>query len=337
MKFGSHPSLPIAIERCLTEFVQGCNIYDYFYYNVLKKTDLNIEKYKRDVFLANFSSTIPVMYDEYFDNILNNKPEYEFSLSSWINENKKTTNKKMLTFLISNLKDMSRGNIFIRDNSFLGFPSYYIFIPDMSIIKNDYITREINFLNWINYKTDLNTCHNNIDTLIDALDFKLNYGYSQISFTKYVFVSPINSEYLLLLCYIVKNDIDKILKYSNYLQKTYNKKNKFLINMINEYYLQKKENKSKTYIDEFFIKKFSKEEISIFEKFIGNLSFDVIKKIIRNSNIRQNSNSNIHSAENLTNSTNNFNDKIEQIKNKMTSLYIENCPNQLNLKEVFNL
>lgn len=125
IKFGSHPMFEIAVERTLTELLQGQNIKNMiglkeFSYkpNITNNHDnlLNI--------LVNGSGIYP-------SQLFNNKFSYDFKEFEDIKE---LNNKEMLHYLINFLENKDY-DIFIRDVSYLGFPSFHVIIPGLSEIE----------------------------------------------------------------------------------------------------------------------------------------------------------------------------------------------------------
>ncbi|MFT5873377.1 MAG: ribosomal protein S12 methylthiotransferase accessory factor [Clostridium sp.] len=126
VKFGSHPIVEIALERTLTELLQGQDIR--FMRGVKEfsyKNTIDSEKNNLIGILVNGSGYYP---SEFFSSNFS----YEFkpfeNLQGW-------SNKELLSYLLNILK--SEGyNIFARDVSYLGFPSFHIIVPGFSEVEN---------------------------------------------------------------------------------------------------------------------------------------------------------------------------------------------------------
>lgn len=125
VKFGSHPIFAIAAERTLTELLQGQEVRDM-------------------MGMKEFSYRIPV--DEEHENVLGilvngsghypsqffaSKYSYDFTEFADMETH---SNKQLLEYLF-NIIGGHGHQIFIRDNSFLGFPSFHIIVPGMSEIE----------------------------------------------------------------------------------------------------------------------------------------------------------------------------------------------------------
>jgi ribosomal protein S12 methylthiotransferase accessory factor len=121
---GSDPNFNIALERCLTEYFQGREIYDN---NFL--VPINILQAKKEISYFDDMRWILIMGMGHFpDSIFDTDFSYEFSGFS---EQNFITQRERLDFLTDLIEKMSY-NIYLRDVSFLGFNSYQIIIPGMS-------------------------------------------------------------------------------------------------------------------------------------------------------------------------------------------------------------
>ena len=134
IKFGAHPVFAIAAERTLTELLQGqevqsmMGVKEYSYKSPVDEEDDNLLG-----ILVNGSGYYPA---EFFSVAAS----YEFTTFTDL---KTYSNKQLLDYLVNLIK--ARGHhIFIRDNSFLGFPSFHIIVPDMSEIEHFYDMKPIN-------------------------------------------------------------------------------------------------------------------------------------------------------------------------------------------------
>lgn len=125
IKFGAHPKFEIALERTLTELLQGQDINnmvgvkEFSYFNNINDVD-NLMG-----ILVNGSGYYP-------KELFYLQPSYNFNSFEDIGE---LSNKDMLNYLINILKD-DGFDVFIRDVSYLGFPSYHIIVPGFSEIEN---------------------------------------------------------------------------------------------------------------------------------------------------------------------------------------------------------
>ena len=154
-KFGSHPVFRIALERCFTEMAQG---YDFSQEQSAKQMiKFDMEEHKNwDTFYnwsANFrsnSGAIPLSF--FYD-----KPSWIFQ--KWNMPN--YTNEKGCHYLLDICLSLSP-NVYIRNNSFLGFPAVRIYVPDIGVPYK---------FNPLGRKTYLNK---NIRTIISSFPQKCN-------------------------------------------------------------------------------------------------------------------------------------------------------------------
>lgn len=133
VKFGAQPNMDIAIERCLTETFQGRNLdkidwfRDYFY------------SYDDEFEAINLSNILHSRDGFYPYEFFMNKEDYSFK--SWNYE--EDDNVKLKDKLVNLIID-SGYKLFVRDWSFLGFPTYQIVSPSLSNIYDSLEER----VNW---------------------------------------------------------------------------------------------------------------------------------------------------------------------------------------------
>jgi len=126
---GADPSPITALERCFTEMFQGGAIH-FLPLQELEANgpcDLDTLFWKR-----HFSLTISAYSGHWPDKLLSDKPDYEFT---GFNHPVSVSDHEDLQYLLKIIKNGDK-QIFIRDNSFLGHPAYYIYIPGMSEITS---------------------------------------------------------------------------------------------------------------------------------------------------------------------------------------------------------
>jgi ribosomal protein S12 methylthiotransferase accessory factor len=124
VKFGAHPVLEIALERCLTEMFQCRDI------------NLNHEmpgfRYYRDTgHPANILKVLRNGYGYYPAKIFSQNFSYRFK---GFEDVRRLSNRKKLRYLTGLLSEKGY-RILIRDVSFLGFPSYHVLIPGLSEVR----------------------------------------------------------------------------------------------------------------------------------------------------------------------------------------------------------
>lgn len=332
MNFGAQPSLPVAIERTLTELSQGVDLKDKSkvlnskkLFNFYSKSAFNFIKNHINYLCERFALYGGSFeYNEYLNQqFFENKNSYEFSSDAWINNDDKPTNKELLNFIMNNIKDITNNDIYIRDVSFLGFPSVQIFIPEMSVIKqynNENIAMENNLYKWSKYDGSNNSPYNDIESLKTAVQYRLLFGIAPY----YLEISMLPDEYIALLCSIITKETKNIELYAdilierNNLKKEFNEKGILRIKIIKDFYTQ---NKSYEELNKIY----SKEDIQNFRTFVNNLSFDYIKQLILKYKVKKTKSEKEIILE-----------QLQPIINNLHKKYTENTPIQTNVKQVFS-
>lgn len=127
LKLGAHPTFAIALERCLTELLQGytpgLEQDDAFYLTPWEAEPKQPFDSVRNLY-KQFRDGTGVIPDEYFAG----KPSWEFV--PW-GSAKDFTNSKGLQQMCEMLCKLA-GDVYIRDMGYLGFPTYRIFVPIIS-------------------------------------------------------------------------------------------------------------------------------------------------------------------------------------------------------------
>ncbi len=126
---GVDPSPITALERSLTELFQGRNSVKFKMFDKELQTKLLKESSvkEEEMHKTNSASTGAYPFSLFYD-----EPSYQFSGFDNDFGRSDDTDLKLLTSLIERLGF----KIYVRDNSFLGFPAYSIYIPGMSEIHN---------------------------------------------------------------------------------------------------------------------------------------------------------------------------------------------------------
>lgn len=127
VNIGAFPIWQIALERCLTEAFQGQRLVDY-------KNAQQIQfdpSFDPQMEFDNFLSLLIRSKGQYPPSLFDDEFDYEFR--GWP-EPRFRNQRDMMGYMIRKLRDVA-GNLFIRDVSFLGFPTYHIVVPGMSEIK----------------------------------------------------------------------------------------------------------------------------------------------------------------------------------------------------------
>lgn len=311
--FGAHPSFPIAIERTLTEFAQGMMLSKFRKYNFIGYSFYSKEKLKytskQNIYKALFMhkvafEKIPKFEKQFFDNNISSViPDNTFIL-----ENKKYNNKELLSFLTNRILKFS-DDIYIRDVSFLGFPSVDIFIPNITDIaeyneKN--IKNRMLDIYWSVYHKNSDKESYNIYSLLKLAEL---FSFTDTLTSSKVFQIPF--EYIALLCSLVLKDSRKIIKYidvifgQNRIQENYEENQILTFKIIKDFYNKKE-----------LHKKYKKADIDYALDVINNLTFDDVLNIsIKKQKIKTL--------------------KMKMLFQKLERLYKKNMPNQICLGNIF--
>ncbi len=330
INFGAHPVLPIAIERCLTEFAQGADdlnniIKNISYENIITKTYYEYSMKENKYFLLEkmMSGLSALEINEKLEKqFLKNDISYNFSPEAWFRVDEETSNKTLLKFLINNIEAISKNEIYIRDVSFLGFPSVYIFIPRMSFymfVDENRINTLQDLLNWYYFNEDKNSNIYNINSLMNAAEYKIHY-----LFPRNKNIAKKLNEYIALLCALCRKDEFKIKLYSKLLIekdkyiKLCDEKGIKLIKIISDFYELKSKNKSEDSILKLLQKNYTNEEIKVFFHVLKTLNSKSLVECIKTK------------IKNTTKNSPYINNILEI---KLGELYLRNIPSQEDLKE----
>ncbi len=231
---GSHPILDIAICRCITELFQG--LTNPYFQNILdweENRKVKIENQsadKKDLFHLEMLKSLKNGSGRYFISSIFEKNEKAYNKNLFLKGY--YSNKQLLCFLFSILKRQNQ-KVFIRDLSFLGFPTYYIFINKLSIIEEVsydslWLSINLNKMQKILFNLD-NSTEKEIYFLIDYIEVvKKKYSSHMIveNLMKHLLIPDdkieknINIDYLEALLYYKIGQYSLSLKYmSNYINK----------------------------------------------------------------------------------------------------------------------
>ena len=135
VKFASHPFWPIAVERTLTELMQGRDIR-----KVVGMTEFQVMDDSKIIQEGNKINIAATGDGFYPMSLFLDKESYPLSdLFESARADSTPNNTEFLKSMLSNITN--RGyHVLIRDVSFLGFPSFYVIVPGISEIdvNNEY-------------------------------------------------------------------------------------------------------------------------------------------------------------------------------------------------------
>lgn len=169
VKFGAHPKFEIATERTLTELLQGQDIK---WMTGVREFCLHSPTDDPENYMGILVTGSGFYPTEFFSR------NFSYPFSEF-EETRITTNKEMLVYMVDRL-DQLGCETYVRDVSFLGFPSFHIIVPGMSEIEEfDDLKPITNYAAFNTFKRLVR----NIDSLDDAgaatlIDFLQSTNYS---------------------------------------------------------------------------------------------------------------------------------------------------------------
>lgn len=290
--FGAHPSLAVAIERTLTEFTQGIMLSKFRKYNFIGYSYYSKEKLKytntKNIYKALFMHKIAFAKTKKLENIFfSDKFSYPFSKDTWIWENRTYTNKELLDTIFCKISKIS-DDIYIRNVSFLGFPTVDIFIPDITDLADynkEIITNRMLDIYWSVYNNNPDKKSYTINSLLKLAE---TFSFTETLTSTKVFQVPF--EYIAFLCSLVLKDSIRIIKYINILleqnkiQCNYDENQILTLKIIKEYFNSLKNDKDNQYLIGKLSKKYKKEDINYAFEIINELTYEDVLDIVVKKN-----------------------------------------------------
>lgn len=318
--FGAHPYLPVAIERCFTEIMQGFDISNS---NIVNFLFCHPNSKNNDIPIAKVDNALLNRYTELNKDFFTLSPDYKFDKIFW-SKSEELSNKQLFNDIITKLLKFNC-NIFIRDVSFLNFPSFQIYIPEL-MSNCFYITEENGKQQRFDYYRCYNIIKDNINakiTLSEILNFFNYFFHMKMCFSKY---EHKNIELFYSIVLIYTKNYNKALKIIKILKTNYKYKSKIkLLNFIEDYILLVEKNTFINNINNELSKKYGKIFTSkIIKLFFKRNSFNKVIKIMKKDKFKEN-----HNNEKSTNRKN-------KIIKELLKIYNDNIPNQYKLKDLFD-
>ncbi|MBQ4646094.1 MAG: YcaO-like family protein [Candidatus Gastranaerophilales bacterium] len=315
-KFGAHPYFPIALERSLTEFLQGNSGFDEYRkkakylhnINCVSVPKIIIEQLKKRKFLKKTN--------QHIKKILTNKPDYEFNKDTWL-FNEEIDNKTMFNNL-AKLVLKHTDDIYIRNCSFLGFPTVSIYAYEFSdpmVYSNDIFKKMKKMYRYRKTIQDF--------LIFDVFEACKFAGFERLSGNAYF--SEIKDYSLGFYASILLNNKKYIKKFLNVIigaccVQSSSKNTDTRLHLYQAYLKYFKlyyTNTPKEKIQEIIEKKYSKIIYLEIIKTLESLNEDKIKQMISDE------------INNTQKQPNIFNDeRIKQLGNKLHNIYAKNIPNQ---------
>lgn len=228
--FGSHPYLPIAIERCLTETMQGFDISDE---SRIKDLFKDLRTKENTIKYAKYDNALWHRYIELNAEFFTKNSEYIFKEEYWSNA-ENSSNKELFHKLLNGLLSKNI-DVFIRDLNFLGVPAFQVYIPDLmscfKIIDDDYGKS----LKYDNYKCD-RIFKRNLKINVTEKEVTDFFIYMFHLKTKYSHNNYKNLELYYVILLITKGEYEKALNILNTMSKMGKfSRNRHLVNFFIEY------------------------------------------------------------------------------------------------------
>ena len=126
VKFGAHPAFSIALERCLTEILQGRDLSQRLSW-MMRSFTFSDQQVNHP---ANMANIIRIGTGSYPNEFFSQRNSYLFQEFPGVQG---LTNQELLHQLINLIQEKGY-SLLVRDVSYLGFPSFHVLIPGMSEI-----------------------------------------------------------------------------------------------------------------------------------------------------------------------------------------------------------
>lgn len=317
-RMGSHPDFVVAVERTLTEFLQGFPILNDYVKKILALKSC-IESYEENVYKEQILSVGMVSH---LDNnhpfvkvLLSNDSSYRLNLD-YILMRKNLNNKQMLKEMIHLVKSFS-SKFYVRDFNFLGFETLAIEIPTMSQMQLrlfEIIKHRVSYEKFVQFLKTMNMQNKiSVDDIIVAT--------TQVQFLyydwKFYFVHSVPNIFISAIAYIEKGDKNKAIECLNVVLEH----NKIFVK-----YLPMVEELKSVLICDKQLSEIEDENIrSMVQNYLSaplDTLWNFVEQIKREYSI--NDDNELETIE------------IDKVKNILISKYIENTPKQENLRNFFN-
>ncbi len=212
-QFGAHPDFPIAVERAFTEFLQGYsveNVDDSVNTVIEHKIESFDESIYREQLITRGKLSFLDLNHPIFEKLVSDSSKFSLNidfLSSNINKN----NKLLLKEMINISKNLS-SNLFVRNMSFLGHNSFIIEIPEVSELQvnaDKYIYKnycEYKFKNYLSKK------YPEIAITADEIISSIMISPSLYYDFSYYFVPKIPNLFIAAVAYLEKGDVEKTIE-----------------------------------------------------------------------------------------------------------------------------
>ncbi len=316
-RMGGHPDFIIALERTLTEFLQGFPILNDYTKNVLVLKSL-IKSEEEQVYKEQALSVGMVSHFEYnhpLSKIFLSK-DSSFSLNmDYVLMRRNLTNTQMLRSMIDIVRKFS-SKFYVRDFNFLGFETLAIEIPTMSQMQLrlfDLIKHRFSYDKFVQFLKTMNRQKQiSVDDIIVATTH-IQFLYYNWQF---YFVHSVPNIFIAAIAYLEKGNKDKAIECLDVVLE-HNKIFTKYLPMVNELKSVLIGDKQVSDIEDESIR--AKVRAYLFAPL--DTLWDFVDEIKNKYNINDNSYE--------------VSSDIEKVKNIMVSKYIENAPKQEDLRDFF--
>ena len=329
LRFGAHPYFPIALERTMTEFLQGCDAFEKiirvkakYHHNINSSTKEKIvaEQFIKKIFYKRTNKCIEKILSDDFD--------YQFDEKIWLFD--EDVDNKTLFNNLAKLVIKYSGDIYIRNYSFMGFPAVSIYAKEFSngvIIKKGYFKVLKDFSMWKKFADgeEIEDCTiENLFEVCKVMAFQEAQSDYPFDWTEYFYMGFYCAMVLKNRKYIRKflNVIiglqcaSSVPKEKNAILRIYQALNKYF----KLYFLHVDENKIKEIIE----KQYSPFIYSEIKNKIDNTNFETIKEMLRSDEFKS-----INLEENKE-------EKLEELKKKLHKIAYKHKPNQNKILKIID-
>jgi len=288
-KFGTHLYFPVALERTLSEFMQG------FEKIKEERPKQKIECLKNGVKLDKIlcecftKTTFLKKNNKHIQNIISSKQDYNFNKGIWLYD-KKLNNKEIFNHLAKNILRYTN-DIYIRNYSFLNFPTVRIYVPKFS---SPYILNYEFFKNWeellrlmalLDEDKEMND--SNLKEIAQASKFICEYCSNKIE--RVIVFGQLRAKYFLFYYSLalknkktIKKYLNKIIAELSFEQEDFaTNKNLRLYQAYNKFFKLKNQKKSDEQIKEKIEKQYGIEIYDDIKRMIDAFNLDVLRQYIK--------------------------------------------------------
>lgn len=316
--FGAHPYLPVAIERCFTEALQGFDISNKVISHIVFKED---GLRNNNIPAAKLDNSLHHRFTELNPQFFTLKPKYSFNINNW-NYSENKTNEQLVKYIIKKLLD-SNYNIYIRNVNFLNFPAFQVYIPELmsNFLSIDKEKGQYIRFNYDKCNTIIKENINLIPDINEMLDFFNYFFHMRMRFSNNDYKN-IEIQYAIILIQSKNynkalNVIDSILKNKNFESK------QRILNFLKDFVILKQENKNKKEIKKYLYSKYGTFYTNkLIKLFFEKNGYKNIITMMKNKKLFEK----ISNKEGIKR-------KNEIIKNLLTE-YSKNIPNQKEIKKI---